>query len=1254
MLITQRISVRANVSKMSCRTHCLRRLTAAALFSVAALFLMMCPALNSTASVLSTDYASGVTDVAAFPSEDGFQHAFALHAGILTEMWFGNGQGQDDVAEVPGAFASSAYEGKSFGSRRVLVVLQNDGDIVQTWFRSDGEAGSRLIGGVTGGADVAAFEDQKGTDHIEALQGDGHIFEFTTKGTGVINSRSLALLPGAERIAAYQDTDNHKCVVIVLFQSGEIEEISYATGDTPTISPVLASQQPLADVAAFFTPVDHMRHIITLDGMGTVGDISYPSGVKPQNLVTMEVGVAEKPHKVAAYSTADNWRHVILGGTDGQVRELAFSGNQRTNSPLGSFSHAQPSASVVGPAVEMYHDTREYDASPTGLTYALAGTEATRYAVSLNGGVWRSSTGLPWVSLQNSSRYAHSIAVDPHDVSHVFVGDRDGDASLPQLNQAGLWESTNLGEKWGYALNPLTLQSPNPFTAAPCLFQGVPSIWALEDGGALAATQCVIVRRLGRSGVFEPLAGFWGFGAYTAVAATSSNNHQWIWARTATQVCWSSNDGLTANCVPIPTAAPDAKGVQRNIEAEYSRGEDFGFAAYGSRVALVERADIPGTPSPRVASLEFDAVAQTWEVDTVNVGAGVGLGGRLFIRADSADAYTARTGQKFALLMSGAQTLFLGTPRGDPESEGSERGIDWRPVAESHWNPGPGDHYLLSSQSAVHSDFWDAHVSQNPADAVLLIACDGGVFSTPIGNILSTSPKKSPAYGDINDGMFTQHIQSMAIVDASYAHRSAVLTAAVDNDAWWMPAVPFADQDRPWGHDSLGDGNFVFVDPGVTEATADWRHRSANGLVRDLTAKTPGHDGSVTAYPYTHFRSEHQYALMMRENSDAASNKLYMAALARKAKKLEDDTNAFGCDGRPTSTAVDGSSWDSVFFETEDYANHRSLHLPNGGSGWSLMGGAPHGAQRLWVAGKRTDPTFYVYSEDDSTGALSLWQQQGKQGTWEMMTAITSPLFQAPYCAVNGPLFPDPYDPSFVYAIAQTGIWKLSAGAFASDTILTALLTRSGTYPVTASFPGATASSQNGDDTLALHVSQARPLSTLVDLNVDDADPYRVVVASAFGSVFFEDRREGFWRDLTPFLPTPTPSISSVAIAHDGVFVGFEGRSVWKVSLPEIAPEASYFDGIGFGLGLAILRDATGAPVAGASVGVTVPATASQPGVSATVITLADGSVPYPPGTTATGSAGLEGNVIRLVSIGTTDLAPASKAFVLENGNPPF
>jgi hypothetical protein len=1254
MLLTQRIRIRANISKLNWRT-CVRRGKAAALFSGAILFLMMMGQVpKSTASVLSGDYATGVTDVAAFPTADGFQHAFALHAGVLTEMWFGKGQGQDDVAEVPGAFASSAYEGKSFGSRLVLVVLQNDGDVVQTWFRSDGAVGSRVIGGVSGSADVAAFEDQKGTDHIVVLQGDGEILEFTTKGSGAITSRTLALLPGVGRIAAFQDMDDHECVVIVLFTSGEIEEISYAPGGNPTVSPVLASQQPLGDIAAFYTPVDHMRHVITLDGMGVVRDVSYPSGVKPQDPVTMEVGVAEKPHKVAGYSTTDNWRHVILGGTDGQVRELAFSGNQRTNSPLGSFSPAQPSASFVGPAVQMYHDTKEYDASPTGLTYALAGTEATRYAVSLNGGVWRSSTGLPWVSLKNSSRYAHSIAVDPNDVSHVFVGDRDGDAGSPQLNQAGLWESTDLGETWGYALNPLALQSPNSSTLPPCQFQGVPAIWALEDGGALAATQCVIVRRHGRSGVFEPLVGFWGLGAYTAVATTNSGNHQWIWARTATQVCWSSDDGQSVSCVPIPTQAPDAKGVQRAIEAKYARGEDFGFAAYGSRVALVERADIPGTPSPRVASLEFDAVAGTWEVDTVNVGAGVGLGGRLFIRADTADAYTRRTGQKFALLMSGSETLFLGTPRGDPESEGSERGIEWRPVAESHWNPGAGDHYLLSTQSAVHTDFWDAHISQNPADAMLLIACDGGVFSATIGNILSTSPKNSPAYGDINDGMFTQHIQSMAIVDPSYAHRSAVLTAAVDNDAWWMPAVPFAEQDRPWGHDNLGDGNFLFVDPSVTEAAADWRHRSANGLVRDLTAKTPGHSGSVTAYPYTHFRSEHQYAVMMRENSDAASTKLYMAALGRKAKKLEDDTNAFSCDGSPTKTAIDGSSWDSVLFQTEDYANHRSIYLPNGGSGWSLLGGAPHGAQRLWAAGERNSPTFYVYSEDDSTGALTLWQQQGKQGTWEMMTGITSPLFQSPYCAVHGPLFPDPYDASLVYAIAQTGIWKLSAGTFAPDNILTALLTRSGTFPITDSFPGATATSQNGDDTLALHVSQARPLSTLVDMSVDDADPYRVVVASAFGSVFFQDRREGFWRDLTPFLPTPTPAISSVAIAHDGVFVGFEGRSVWKISLPEIAPEASFFDGPGFGLGLAILRDATGTPMAGVPVSVTVPATPLQPGVSTTVITRADGSVPYPPGTTATGSTGLEGNVIRLVSVATIDVAPASKTFVLENAKQPF
>jgi hypothetical protein len=112
-------------------------------------------------------------------------------------VYFGKGIGQDNVGEVPGPLASAAYEAPAFGSHRVMVVLQNDGNIVQTWFRSDGDVGSRVLGRIAATIDIAAFQDQNGLDHILVLTSDGHIIELTAKSNTAAAPRILGQVPGA-------------------------------------------------------------------------------------------------------------------------------------------------------------------------------------------------------------------------------------------------------------------------------------------------------------------------------------------------------------------------------------------------------------------------------------------------------------------------------------------------------------------------------------------------------------------------------------------------------------------------------------------------------------------------------------------------------------------------------------------------------------------------------------------------------------------------------------------------------------------------------------------------------------------------------------------------------------------------------------------------------------------------------------------------------------------------------------------------
>jgi hypothetical protein len=1193
----------------------------------------------SSAAILPPNYSHGVTDVAAFPTDDGWQHVIALHAGVLTEVYFGKGTGRDDVGEVPGALASAAYEAPAFGSHRMMVVLQNDGDIVQTWFRSDGDVGSRVLGNISATIDIAAFEDQAGLDHILVLTTDGHIIELTAKSNTAAVPRILGQVPGADRIAAFQALDNHKCIILIASPNGQVQQGLYPIGGSMVISPLIERGVPLADISGFYSSDDQFRHAIIVDASGAVREFFY--NLNNENGVHL-VGTAVAPYRVAAYVTKDHWRHVILGGSDGHLRELAFYNGQRTDSPLGDIAPAAPAASLAGPWLESSKNSTQYKPSTAGLTFALAGTEAVRYAVSLNAGIWSSSTGLPWVPL-NSPRYAQSISVDPTDASHVFAGERDGDAgSTPALgqNQVGLWESTNSGGMWNYVVNPLTLSHPTGGTTITCKSQAIPAIAATSDGGAIVATACAVLRRIGRTAMFTAIDAFWGLGPFTAVAITQTDKRQFIWARTPNVLYWLD---VTANVLHqqlIPALADDSKGIQQHLilccDDLTARGQGFGFAAYGSRASLVVLEDNPKT-SPRVASLEFDAPTGTWTVDAVNVGAGTGLGGRVFIKADQADAYTQRTGQAFALLMSGAQTVFLGTPRGNPEIEGTARGVNWRPVAETHWLPGPGDHYLLSTQSNVHNDIWDAHVSQNPADAVLLIACDGGVSMSPIGNILSTPVNKSPDYGPINDGLNTQHIQSMAIVDPSYAHRSAVVTASVDNDAWWRGAAPFAANDHEWKFDDyLGDTNFIYADQKITDSVVIWRNRTTNGVVRHLADASPSKDGTENAFPTDEFRNEHRFAVMPHTNNDGTASTLYMAALTHPKEK-QTETHSGECDDYFNVGPIDGTPLAISIIYTNNYQQHRKIGVNGAGDGWDLAFSAPQGGQRLWALAGRPNPTYYVYAENDDTNIPAIFVRPSGATDWSPAAGITDALFSVPYCAVNGPVFPNAYDPSVVYALTTNGVWRLSGTSFVKETALTKLVTRSGTYSITDDYEGGTSDSGDADGH-ELHQSQARKLATLVDVQFDASDPYRTVAASAYGSVFFMDQREGFWRDLTPFLPGPATAISSVAIAHDGVYVGIEGRSVWRITLPELGLQAAYFDDPQSNSTLAILRSSDGNPIPQTQVTVMIMSAINAASIVATVSTASDGSVPFPSGTSI---LSLAGRAVRLTSAANAYIAPA-------------
>src|SRR5437773_4031810 len=186
------------------------------------------------ANGLPETYRSGVTDLSGYTGSDSWQHALAIQAGTVSEIFYAPDRrsGSVEVGRVPSALAIASYVARGFRSHNVVLVLQDDGDVIQLWFRSDGDVGSRVLGRIDRAIDLAGFEDVDLTQHALVLDTDGDLIEFTWKqGAGTVSRQQISKLAGAFRIGGFQAEDDGLFIVIAGDQNGRIREVFYRGKD---------------------------------------------------------------------------------------------------------------------------------------------------------------------------------------------------------------------------------------------------------------------------------------------------------------------------------------------------------------------------------------------------------------------------------------------------------------------------------------------------------------------------------------------------------------------------------------------------------------------------------------------------------------------------------------------------------------------------------------------------------------------------------------------------------------------------------------------------------------------------------------------------------------------------------------------------------------------------------------------------------------------------------------------------------------
>jgi hypothetical protein len=769
-----------------------------------------------------------------------------------------------------------------------------------------------------------------------------------------------------------------------------------------------------------------------------------------------------------------------------------------------TLSACSPTATDISP------DLSGDFANTAGLTYALAGDHQVLYAVSLNAGVWKfTDVDHTWRQLRDSPRYAMSIAVDPADSSHVVVGERNGDAQPIALNDAGVWESRDAGESWRYVLNPLS-------APGGCASQAIPSVAFTARSTVIVATACGIARRpVGSTGpIRAQRLGFFfpamppGFQLITALAAAPNR----IWARRADGGLMSStDDGVTWNAMVAPPA---------NVRFP-QRGEPFSLGGFDG--AAFMPSDVPGqTDDRRCGLLVYRDSTQDWQVIELHdeTGDTCGTAPNYVAGRTSLRSFTAASGRQMLIYNTGQYVMRL-----DPNADFSA--FETHKLLADSLTSSAGPPPLearFGNQEYIHPDLWDFLVDVD-AD-VYWVAGDGGVYEN----------RPDRKWSGINNGLHTQHVQAMDVLAG--AGNTRIIYATQDNDGWYgTPAT------STWKHTGIGDANWTSADDAAGDFGQISRAPTATELVHFATNNTvyvhhlgpPCADGPqflqfIQTLPSETPTGLDAVILVRRPCLDQGNPVTFAPAL-----------QSLGQPGPPT--VIRNRSWSA----SPDFGT---------GDGWEIMANdLPAGANTVFVSMGHQSPHLYVQSTESGGEVLYQRRRNPLVRGWE---PIFSGIIGRASCAYGlygwyVPVYVNPYDDQRMLVLTSSGIQTRSSGSFAPDPVLTALLTDSGTYPLTDAFCGANTGLENA----VAFPLVARMLGTpTLGRSAFLASGARVV-SSPFTGTFY-DRGDGIWRSVNYLLPKPATPTFAAGLDARSAYIALAGRGIVQVDRPNEAKIATY------------------------------------------------------------------------------------------------
>jgi hypothetical protein len=283
-----------------------------------------------------------------FSSDDNYRHAFVGQPnGSVWEIYWDRpmNQGQDLIANFDPHAGSIAGLASTFGFGNVrhALVATDDGNLTDIvfspnqpgpprrtlWANFDPRASSLVA--------VGAYARQGFEVHAIVATSDGDVADVYQPAIfpGPVQVRPLTNFdPRASGpivgIAGLFSSDQNFEHAIVGTLNGDVTEVFYRTGQ-PGIGRALLAHFPpsstIVGVGGFFSGDDNYRHAIVATSNGNVTEIFYNPylGQGQVVLANFDPAVSTIAGVAGFFSPDDNFRHVLVATSDGNIHEILYS-----------------------------------------------------------------------------------------------------------------------------------------------------------------------------------------------------------------------------------------------------------------------------------------------------------------------------------------------------------------------------------------------------------------------------------------------------------------------------------------------------------------------------------------------------------------------------------------------------------------------------------------------------------------------------------------------------------------------------------------------------------------------------------------------------------------------------------------------------------------------------------------------------------------------------------------------------------------